>query len=122
MLLYDLRSSRPVLTKDHMYGNPMVDVKWHTGPGGERRVISTDTRIVKIWCGGSVDKTLHEAAVFGWAGRSHTPLPLCRRDANNGTAFTSIEPEADINDVCIWPGDGAWTGAANSHCVRVAHV
>ena len=54
MLLYDLRSSRPVLTKDHMYGNPMVDVKWHTGPGGERRVISTDTRIVKIWCGGSV--------------------------------------------------------------------
>ena len=33
-------------------------------------------------------------------------LPLFRRDANNGTAFTSIEPEADINDVCIWPGDG----------------
>ncbi len=73
VLLYDLRSSRPVLTKarqdvrkhlsvtlltcaetlcsqDHMYGNRMVDVKWHTGPGGERRIISSDTRIVKIWC------------------------------------------------------------------------
>ena len=50
VLLYDLRSSRPVLTKDHMYGNPMVDVKWHAGPAGERRVVSSDTRIVKIWC------------------------------------------------------------------------
>ena len=73
VLLYDLRSSRPVLTKvcsytpaiectsvrlscaaahaqDHMYGIPMVDVKWHTGPGGERRVISSDSRIAKIWC------------------------------------------------------------------------
>ena len=76
VLLYDLRSSRPVLTKDQLYGNKMVDVKWHTGPGGERRIISSDTRIVRIW------------------------------DANSGTAYTSIEPEADINDVCIWPGDG----------------
>ena len=36
--------------QDHMYGIPMVDVKWHTGPGGERRVISSDSRIAKIWC------------------------------------------------------------------------
>ena len=37
-------------SQDHMYGIPMVDVKWHTGPGGERRVISSDSRIAKIWC------------------------------------------------------------------------
>lgn len=76
VLLYDLRSSRPLLTKDHQYGLPIVDVKWHTGPGDVRRVISSDTRILKVW------------------------------DAATGAAFTSVEPEADINDVCIWPGSG----------------
>jgi hypothetical protein len=51
--------------QDHMYGNPIVDLKWHTGPGGERRVISSDTRIVKIWCGawGAAAGRLHRSTV-----------------------------------------------------------
>lgn len=39
--------------------------------------MSADTKIVKIW------------------------------DQATGKGFTSIEPEADINDVCLWPGSGA---------------
>ena len=90
VLLYDLRSSRPVLTKvrsytfanqsinvrlscaavhpqDHMYGIPMVDVKWHTGPGGERRVISSDSRIAKIWC----EHRSMRVAANSWLMRRH---------------------------------------------------
>lgn len=60
-----------------MYDCPIVDIKFHTGFGGERRVVSADTKIVKIW------------------------------DQATGKGFTSVEPEADINDVCLWPGSGA---------------
>ena len=28
--LYDLRSSRPVIVKDHNYGAPIKDIKFHT--------------------------------------------------------------------------------------------
>lgn len=75
--MYDLRSSRPLLRKDHMYGMPIVDLKWHSAAGGERRVISADARVVRIW------------------------------DATSGEPFTSIEPEGGVNDVCVWPGRGA---------------
>ena len=47
--VYDLRSSRPVLTKDHYNGFPIKDLKYHTGVDEKRRVISADTRVVKIW-------------------------------------------------------------------------
>ena len=29
--LFDLRSRRPLLIKDHMYGSKIVDIKFHTG-------------------------------------------------------------------------------------------
>ena len=86
-----------------MYGIPMVDVKWHTGPGGERRVLSSDSRIAKIWCG----RMMMLAAALQVLNCAPLRL-LAHRDASSGTAFTSIEPEVDINDVCIWPGSGAW--------------
>ena len=74
--LFDLRSSRPVAEKDHMYGSPIIDVKYHTGADGTRRVMSADKRIVKIW------------------------------DPKSGKNFTSIEPGREINDVCSWDGTG----------------
>jgi hypothetical protein len=58
LLVAALTLAACVQTQDHMYGNPMVDVKWHTAPGGERRVISSDTRIVKIWCACAVRRTI----------------------------------------------------------------
>jgi ribosome biogenesis protein ENP2 len=38
-----------VLTKDHYNGFPIKDLKYHTGVDEKRRVISADTRVVKIW-------------------------------------------------------------------------
>lgn len=31
--LFDLRSSRPVLVKDHLYSSSIVDLKFHSEPG-----------------------------------------------------------------------------------------
>ncbi|KAJ2963450.1 hypothetical protein NQZ79_g1589 [Umbelopsis isabellina] len=73
-LLYDLRSSMPWLVKDHQYGFPIKSLDWHDGvtassSEGSGKVIVSDCKIVKIW------------------------------DRLNGSHFTSIEPENDINDV-----------------------
>ena len=44
--LYDLRRSSPLLVKDHQYGLPIVDIKYHDLTG---RIISADAKSVKIW-------------------------------------------------------------------------
>lgn len=75
-ILYDIRSSRPLYTKEHQYGLPIVDVAFHTN-GSTRRVISTDKKILKIW----------------------------ERDDGAGSTMgkivTNIEPTANINAVHI---------------------
>eukprot|EP00873_Tetraselmis_striata_P029749 jgi/Tetstr1/450013/TSEL_037060.t1 len=80
VVLYDLRSSRPLQTKDHMYGFPIKDIKFHQGGlagGGTERVISADKRIVKVW------------------------------DQDSGAQYTSIEPsDGDINDICVFRNSG----------------
>ncbi|KAA6424642.1 MAG: nucleolar 10-like [Trebouxia sp. A1-2] len=76
--LYDLRSSRPLLVKDHMYGDKVTDIKFHAAHGsGGRKIVSSDSHIVKIW------------------------------DQHSGVSFTNIEPaEGSINDVCLWKDSG----------------
>lgn len=52
ILLYDLRSSKPWLGKDHQYGYPIKNIKWYdevTGDKGRNKVISADCKIIKIW-------------------------------------------------------------------------
>eukprot|EP00163_Fabomonas_tropica_P008529 TRINITY_DN18265_c0_g1_i1.p1 TRINITY_DN18265_c0_g1~~TRINITY_DN18265_c0_g1_i1.p1 ORF type:complete len:676 (-),score=182.89 TRINITY_DN18265_c0_g1_i1:108-2135(-) len=45
VLLFDLRSNKPAIIKDHQYGLPIIDLKFHnTG-----RIISSDKKIIKIW-------------------------------------------------------------------------
>ncbi|KAI8344326.1 WD40-repeat-containing domain protein [Chlamydoabsidia padenii] len=80
-LLYDLRASVPYLVKDHQYGFEIKNIHFHDGvsasghgdseTGGSDKVVVADRKIVKIW------------------------------DRNSGKHFTSIEPETDINDVCM---------------------
>lgn len=73
-LLYDLRSSKPLHIKEHQYGFPIIDIKFH---GTSRKVISTDKKIVKIW----------ERDAVG--------------DKGVGAIMTNIETEVDINSVCV---------------------
>ncbi len=46
VLLYDIRSSKPLLVKEHQYGLPMVDISFHNS---SRHIISTDKKVAKIW-------------------------------------------------------------------------
>ena len=46
VMLYDIRSSKPYLVKDHMYGLPIKDIEFIDS---EDLVASLDSKIVKIW-------------------------------------------------------------------------
>ncbi|KAL9273138.1 Nucleolar protein 10-like protein [Drosera capensis] len=78
ILLYDLRSSSPIKVKDHMYGSPILDIKWHHTLNSEKpKLITTDKHIVRIW------------------------------DPESGEGMTSIEPTAGaINDICVFRESG----------------
>ncbi|KAI8559180.1 hypothetical protein RHMOL_Rhmol04G0153000 [Rhododendron molle] len=78
VLIYDLRSSQPMRVKDHMYGSPISNIKWHQTLNSERaKLITTDNKIVRIW------------------------------DPETGEGMTSIEPTAGaINDICVFDGSG----------------
>lgn len=71
-ILYDIRSSRPLHTKEHQYDLPIVDVSFHN-EGPQRHVLSTDKKIIKAWT----------------------------RDRDTGRILTNIETPADINAVHI---------------------
>ncbi|EPY75600.1 nucleolar protein 10 isoform 1 [Camelus ferus] len=73
VLLYDLRSDKPLLVKDHQYGLPIKSIHFQDSLD---LILSADSRIVKMW------------------------------NKNSGKIFTSLEPEHDINDVCLYPNSG----------------
>ncbi|XP_038252473.1 nucleolar protein 10 isoform X1 [Dermochelys coriacea] len=73
VLLYDLRSSNPLLVKDHQYGLPIKSIQFQDPLD---LIISADSRIIKMW------------------------------NKDTGKIFTSMEPEHDINDVCLYPNSG----------------
>uniref|UniRef100_UPI003AB07133 nucleolar protein 10 isoform X3 n=1 Tax=Centroberyx gerrardi TaxID=166262 RepID=UPI003AB07133 len=73
VLLYDLRSSRPLLVKDHYYNLPINSLNFHEQLD---LVLSADSKIIKIW------------------------------NKDTGKVFSSIEPQTNINDVCIYPQSG----------------
>lgn len=81
--VFDLRSRRPTVVKDHHYDAPILDLKWvhpSAPTSGSRapQIVSTDRHIIRVW------------------------------DVATGTGSGNIEPRecGDINDVCIWPGSG----------------
>ncbi|XP_036119100.1 nucleolar protein 10 isoform X2 [Molossus molossus] len=73
VLLYDLRSDKPLLVKDHQYGLPIKSIHFQDSLD---LILSADSRIIKMW------------------------------NKNSGKIFTSLEPEHDINDVCLYPNSG----------------
>ncbi|KAG5266119.1 hypothetical protein AALO_G00249990 [Alosa alosa] len=73
VLLYDLRSSQPLLVKDHYYSLPIQSLNFHEQLD---LVISADSKIIKMW---------HK---------------------DTGKIFSTVEPQSNINDVCIYPNSG----------------
>uniref|UniRef100_A0A3Q1ENJ8 Nucleolar protein 10 n=1 Tax=Acanthochromis polyacanthus TaxID=80966 RepID=A0A3Q1ENJ8_9TELE len=73
VLLYDLRSSQPLLVKDHFYNLPINSLNFHDQLD---LVVSSDSKIIKIW------------------------------SKDTGKLFSSIQPQVNINDVCMYPNSG----------------
>ena len=96
--LFDLRSQRPLVVKDHMYDSKIVDIKFHSGgfggDVGRQRVISADKHIIKIW------------------------------DATSGEGYTNIEPSegCDINDVAICKDSGLIVAACDASRIQAYFV
>lgn len=85
VLIYDLRSSHPMRVKDHMYGSPIINIKWQRTLNSQKpKLITTDSKIVRIW------------------------------DPETGEGMTSVEPTGGaINDICVFNGSGLMLLALN---------
>lgn len=76
-MLYDMRSSRPTIVKDHLYREPIIDIKYHRTPlSSSPLMLSTDHKILKIW------------------------------HPDSGKNFANIEPGMELNDICVIKGSG----------------
>ncbi|XP_078503929.1 nucleolar protein 10 [Lissotriton helveticus] len=89
VLLYDLRSSRPLIVKDHNYGLPIKSIQFHDNL---ELILSADSRIIKMW------------------------------NTNTGKVFTSIEPEHDVNDVCLYPNSGMLLTANEAPKMNIYYI
>ncbi|GAB0131702.1 hypothetical protein EsDP_00000163 [Epichloe bromicola] len=67
--LFDLRRPIPLLKKDHGYGFPVKKLFHMTTSSQEKKIMSADKRIIKLW------------------------------NESTGDPWTSVEPVVDINDV-----------------------
>lgn len=74
--LYDLRRPVPILTKDQGYGFPIKTLMHMTTSSQEKKILSADKRIIKLW------------------------------DETDGKAWTSVEPAVDINSVAWCKNSG----------------
>jgi len=96
VLLYDLRSATPLLTKDHRYGLPIIDLKFHSSGGaasqGVKHVLSSDKQGIKVW------------------------------NQLSGEQFTTVEAPHPINDVAVQPGSGLLMCASECERVQVFYV
>lgn len=74
--IYDLRRPTPLLTKDLGFGYPVKNLQHLTTASEEKKILASDKRAIKIF------------------------------DETDGTPWTTIEPEADINSVAYCPNSG----------------
>merc|ERR1719481_1957276 len=76
VLLCDIRSSKPLLVKDHMYGLPIKRVVFTGGGEESEKVLSLDSQVLRLW------------------------------ERETGKPYTSIESTAEFNDMALYPRSG----------------
>ncbi|KAL0469928.1 WD40-repeat-containing domain protein [Neurospora intermedia] len=74
--VFDLRNPRPLMRKDQGMGLPIKNIIHLTTPTEEKKLLTADKRIIKLW------------------------------DEQSGDLWTSIEPTVDINHVAHVPDSG----------------
>uniref|UniRef100_A0A8C2XIW9 Nucleolar protein 10 n=1 Tax=Cyclopterus lumpus TaxID=8103 RepID=A0A8C2XIW9_CYCLU len=81
VLLYDLRSSRPLLVKDHFYSLPIKSINFHDQLD---LVVSADSKIIKLWNKDTVRSSEHPFCKYLPCFRPHTV-------SSSGMLFTANE-------------------------------
>ena len=74
--IFDLRRPAPILRKDQGYGYPIKTLMHMTTSSQEKKILSADKRIIKLW------------------------------DEADGKAWTSVEPAVDLNSVAWCKNSG----------------
>lgn len=90
--IYDLRRPVPLLRKDQGYGFPIKTLAHLTTSSLEKKLLSSDKRIIKIF------------------------------DENTGDLFTSVEPVVDINYVAWVPNTGMLLTANEGPAQHAFHI
>lgn len=120
VLLYDLRSSQPLLVKDHFYNLPIKSLNFHDQLD---LIVSADSKIIKIWNKDSVRKNSEsifcclpvfikwvrqkKKTIYSWRCVVMSINCICLfYSALQGKLFSSIQPQSDLNDVCMYPNSG----------------
>lgn len=93
VLLYDIRSSKPLLVKDHMYNLPIKRIEFSSSED-QSLVLSQDGQVVKMW-------------------DNVTGAPYSSIEATAG---------ADFNDMCLYPGSGLMFLANEQPKMQVFYV
>jgi ribosome biogenesis protein ENP2 len=103
-LLYDLRTTRPLISRTHPYGVPLVDVRFHRGGAAKgaagtdhngRLVISTDSKQCRMWYKESSATSAFRGGSGGVGSSGNSGK------GNAGRLFTVIEAPATINDITL---------------------
>ena len=89
VLIYDLRSSKPMLIRDQGFGLPVHTLRLlHDG----KNVLSSDAKSIKVW------------------------------SRRNGKNCVTIEPDANVNHVCVMGRSGVLCAAVEAQRVRSYYV
>ncbi|CAI9092523.1 OLC1v1027780C1 [Oldenlandia corymbosa var. corymbosa] len=84
--IYDLRSSVPLRVKDHMYGNPILSIKWH------KTLNSETTKLI------TADKHIDNSQIPSYFVPALGPAPKWCSHLDNLTEELEENPETTIYD------------------------
>lgn len=76
VLLFDIRTNKPYVIKDHYFGLPIKTLDFHSTSNEHDLVLSLDDKVIKFW------------------------------HRNTGETFTAIQPDKDLNSFCTIPQTG----------------
>lgn len=76
IFLFDIRTNKPYMIKDHYFGLPIKSLDFHNTTNEHDLVMSLDEKVLKFW------------------------------HRNTGETFTAIQPDKDLNDFCSVPKTG----------------
>ncbi|KAK6232092.1 hypothetical protein SCA6_002165 [Theobroma cacao] len=105
VMIYDLRSSSPIRVKDHMYGKPILDIKWHSTLNFERPKLILQIVILLKY---GILRRSSLSVIF-------SIIIIIVFQLLEGEGMTSIKPTAGaINDICVFNDSGLMLLALDS--------